>query len=353
MKQQQQLDFDRGSQLALLRDAQLPARTAKDGRGVSAAVQKAVLRVIDDHGRGSEAWIGYETIAAESSHGVRTVKRAVEALIAASLLIAQPRRCPAGVVVNHYRIVWSELALLRRTRDQAPPAPAQHGAPAIGHVPAAVPLASPVTRVAFGNQAGRTSGATSIDEPAERSPGGDFAPERSATRTDRSATRTDRSATMAHKAPGSASEAPPPPTPAVSVGGEWAAAAAKFRGRIGQIDRLAEDARAAGETAEQFADRVAAALAIAEANRTKFASAVGAAVYFLRCGAWPVDNLAEASAAEAAAAKRKALAESRAIEAKINAIVIEGRRRKVGDDKIREVLLRSVPREFLAAAGWA
>ena len=345
---QQQLDFDRGSQLALLRDAVLPSRTAKDGRGVSAAAQRAVLRVIDDHGRGHEAWLGFETIALESSHGVRTVKRAVEVLAAASLLIVQPRRCPAGVVCNHYRIVWSELALLRRpARENDTPAPVRLGAPTSGHE-SAVRLASPVTQAALGNQAER--GSVAVDERPERVSGAVCAPERSATITDRSATITDRSATMARKAPGSAPEAPPPPTPATS---EWAAAAAKFRGRIGQIDRLAEDARAAGESAAAFAGRVAAAIATAEANASKLASVTGAAVYFLRCGAWPVDDLVDPTAANAAAAKRRATDERQTWSSKIMGIVRDGRRRKVADEKIREVLARSVPREFLVAEGWA
>jgi len=113
---QQTFDFGRGDQLGLLDAARIPSRRVGTAR-VSAAAMRHVLRVIDSHGRGREAWPGLQTIARETSLGVRTVKRAVAALADMSLLVITKRRPATGLVpVNHYRIVWSELALLVPTR---------------------------------------------------------------------------------------------------------------------------------------------------------------------------------------------------------------------------------------------
>jgi hypothetical protein len=89
--------------------------TSKNGP-VSMTTAKLVLMVIDRHGRGREAWLSYDTLAAEVGRSARTVKRAVEALEAISVLAVTFKRSPSGAVCNHYRIVWNELALLRRTR---------------------------------------------------------------------------------------------------------------------------------------------------------------------------------------------------------------------------------------------
>lgn len=114
---QQTFDFARGDQLGLLDSACIEGRIVGTAR-VSAAAMRHVLRVIDSHGRGREAWPSVNTIARETSLGARTVKRAIAALAAMSLLVITKRR-PAtgtGAPVNHYRIVWSELALLVPTR---------------------------------------------------------------------------------------------------------------------------------------------------------------------------------------------------------------------------------------------
>ncbi len=104
-------EWERGTQLALLRDVRLP-RVA----GVSQVTLKAVLRSIDDHARrGGDCWATQETVAREIGvSNVRTVKRAIAALLAASLITCERRKVPGGhrLTVNHYRIVWTELALL-------------------------------------------------------------------------------------------------------------------------------------------------------------------------------------------------------------------------------------------------
>src|SRR5690606_27192467 len=43
---------------------------------------------------------------------LRHTKRAIELLLAQSLLTCERRRNASGIVTNHYRIVWSELSLL-------------------------------------------------------------------------------------------------------------------------------------------------------------------------------------------------------------------------------------------------
>lgn len=101
---QQSFDFDRAEQLGMIERWQ-PPRVP----GVSTAALKAVLRGIDSYGRGREAWPSEATLARDSGLGLRTVKRAVKGLHALSLVIVS-RRGPH--TVNHYRIVWTELALL-------------------------------------------------------------------------------------------------------------------------------------------------------------------------------------------------------------------------------------------------
>ncbi len=115
-------DWQRGEQLALLRDVRL-MRVA----GVSQVTLKAVLRSIDDHARrGGECWATQETLQAEiGASNVRTVKRAIAALLAASLITCERRKIPGAqrLTVNHYRIVWNELALLRDRPAEAISAP--------------------------------------------------------------------------------------------------------------------------------------------------------------------------------------------------------------------------------------
>jgi hypothetical protein len=129
---QQKLDFDRAAQLALLRDVRLPPSVGSGKGRVSAASLKAVLRAIDDFGRGREAYPSVQTIALVAGLGARTVKRAIHALQHdLGLLIVERRKATYDAVVNHYRIVWSELAV-RCLRDEpgaaAAPGSADQGA---------------------------------------------------------------------------------------------------------------------------------------------------------------------------------------------------------------------------------
>jgi hypothetical protein len=100
---QTEFDWTRADQLGMVERWTPPSVP-----GVSAAAMKSVLRSIDSYGRGSEAWPSEATLARDCGLGVRTVKRAIKALGVLSLLIVE-RRGPH--TVNHYRIVWTELAL--------------------------------------------------------------------------------------------------------------------------------------------------------------------------------------------------------------------------------------------------
>lgn len=110
MEAQQRFDFDRAEQLGLLEQAVLPKRP-----GVSQAACKAVLKAIDNYGRGREAWPSCDTLAVNTGLSVRTVKRALRVLTELSLIVVDRR----GVLtLNHYRIVWSELAILTKPKHE-------------------------------------------------------------------------------------------------------------------------------------------------------------------------------------------------------------------------------------------
>jgi hypothetical protein len=105
--QQLKINLDRGFQLGLLRDVQLPM------------LPKAVLRVIDDSG--SECFKCQDTIAGEVGVKRReTVGRAIAELTRLSLITVDLKKSRYGKVTNHYRVVWNELELLvARQRNQS------------------------------------------------------------------------------------------------------------------------------------------------------------------------------------------------------------------------------------------
>jgi len=106
---QQQFDFTRADQLGCLEAAKIAGAA-----GVSAVALKSVLKAIDGYGRGREAWPSYESIATSAGVSARTAKRAVKELVRRSLLCVERR---GSATLNHYRIVWSELALLSAERS--------------------------------------------------------------------------------------------------------------------------------------------------------------------------------------------------------------------------------------------
>lgn len=340
MERQQQFAWERGSQLACLREAVVPWGTTHDGSRCSPAALKSVLRVIDDHGGGREAWLGYETIAREAGISTRTAKRCVEVLVASSLLIVATRRSAAGVVCNHYRIVWNELDLLRPSRIQR-----------------VAPLTAPVPSPAAKPELSRDTSFASVEACTVPSGNENRPPGRSATHSERSAMVTERSAMVTpaechhgtQSAPRSAFEAPPPPTPAFAS--EWAAAAAKFRGRIGQIDSLAAIAQSRGESPTEWQQNVEFALRVAQANAARLSKPMGAVVYYLRTGTWPVDVVSPEQRAmvdqKRTEATRRQLTEQAVFE-----LVKTARRQGADDDTVLKELRAKFSPELLAEMGW-
>lgn len=107
---QRTLDFSRGEKLWMLRAAVLPAFRCRSGRRVSAAVQRAVLRVMDDHARTNRSCIlTEETIARESGYTKGTVVLAVQALETQCLLGKRKRSTQKGRAANEYTIRWENL----------------------------------------------------------------------------------------------------------------------------------------------------------------------------------------------------------------------------------------------------
>lgn len=108
-QQQKQFDWPRAQQRAALNGCRLPEMYVEKKR-VSEGMAMGVLRAIDSFGR--ECWAAVKTIAARSGYQQRHVARAIKALVALSLITRERKLNPAGVVTNHYRLVWSEIALL-------------------------------------------------------------------------------------------------------------------------------------------------------------------------------------------------------------------------------------------------
>ena len=114
MKQQDIFtDLPRGEQLNLLRKLKLPAHVHKSGK-VSGAVQKAVLRAIDDHEGRHACYASQATLADEIGRGVRTVARAIAGLIALDLITVER---PHRMAPNHHRIAWNSVKQLVAQRS--------------------------------------------------------------------------------------------------------------------------------------------------------------------------------------------------------------------------------------------
>ena len=131
---QRELDFERGAQLRLLR-APLPDSVeiveGKASRCVLASTMRSVLKEIDDFARDGLCWASAKTIAENLNFNERTVRRATRALESLSL-ICKTRKwsATAGRVLNHYNIVWSELAVREarfKQQDQTDPVTRPNG----------------------------------------------------------------------------------------------------------------------------------------------------------------------------------------------------------------------------------
>jgi hypothetical protein len=110
---QQEFNWPRARQLSTLRDCRIPNGHSADGKVVSSKILKAVLIAIDQFaGQERECFAAIRTISENTGYSPRHTNRAIACLEAFSLITKEQRKNVFGLVTNHYRIVWSELALL-------------------------------------------------------------------------------------------------------------------------------------------------------------------------------------------------------------------------------------------------
>lgn len=143
-------------------------------------------------------------------------------------------------------------------------------------------------------------------------------------------------------------------------GGGWDLICQEWRSRISQIQQIAAEARAAGETAGDFLARLQAAweIAVHPANKDRVRKPAGAVVHWLRQGAWPVDGMVDPSnqssvqSATAASTKRMAEAEWSQRQAMLTQLVKAGRQQGRTDEEIKAAMLRRVSAEDVVRFGW-
>ena len=254
---QLEIDWDRGRQLALLRDCKLPdSLLSHDNRRVSKATAKLLLHLIDHHARGRTCFVSVETLAELAGRAPRTVIRATQALEALSVLIVQTdgrRRC------NRYTIVWSELALL--CQSNTPPAGDQR-------------------------------------QSSRPYPECHLAPESSDTRAESSDTRAESSDTRAESSDTGvtltafrSAKEPPPPSPhrpncAPTVTWEEAAAELAALG-VEHVEGALSNCRRRGLSPGALLDACRTGIA----NCSRFGSLPAAVVTWCRVGAWPAPHV--------------------------------------------------------------
>jgi biotin operon repressor len=132
---QLQIDFQQLDRAAWIDNAAIPVGVSHDGTKVMPDKLKAVLHKINNRmGKNAEAWPSQKRIADEIGCSEPTVVRAIQALQDLSLLIVQLKNLPGKrTVVNHYRIVWSELLLLDSNRRRAFLATVSHDQSIVAH----------------------------------------------------------------------------------------------------------------------------------------------------------------------------------------------------------------------------
>ena len=118
---QLQMDWDRYQRDGWIENALIGDGKSNKGETVSADKLKSMLLKLNSHmGGNAECFPSQSLLAAKMSVSVKTIERATEALQNKSLLIVQLKNRPgARRVVNHYRIIWSELLLLDPDRARA------------------------------------------------------------------------------------------------------------------------------------------------------------------------------------------------------------------------------------------
>ena len=118
---QLQMDWDRYQREGWIANAAMPDGVANDGTVVRADKLASLLFHLNGHlGDNGEAFPSQDLLAQKMKVSTKTVGRAAEALQNMSLLIVQLKNRPGFKrVINHYRIVWSELLLLDPDRRRA------------------------------------------------------------------------------------------------------------------------------------------------------------------------------------------------------------------------------------------
>lgn len=292
---------------------------------------KAVLRAIDDFGRGRTAWAGRERLAASAGVSVRLVSRAVNAL-ELSLLVAVQRSQASGETsrktLNRYTLHWPRLAML---------------------CPVENAVENPANNLLISDWSRGDQSATVTDQCA--------------TVTYQSATVTDQVATGGILT-GLKAQEEPPPTGAIRFEGpppspkSWEAAAECLL-REGIGGKAAARIVAAWKRTKRGSPRDLV-IAIGDAlaairhpgNAAKFERPQGALVYRLEFDRWPVEDVIDPKAEAEREAARKAKERRVAMEGILQDVVKAGRRQGKSDEEIKSVLRERMSEEFLVSQGW-
>lgn len=274
-RQQLTLDFDRGAQLRMLQECQLPTLTGKDGRSVARNTAKLVLHIIDHHGRGRTAFLTHDRLATQTNCSRRTTIRVIQALERASLLCVQRdghRNC------NRYTIVWSELGLLCPAPTSAR-AGTRHASESSPNRPTCPAPTS--ARAGTCHPSTDTRTRTVIERSATTAPQKICDTNRG--QSDTIAGQSDTRVTLTVL---EAQEEPPPPTPVVNP---WQSAAAELDSLgVERIEETLQTARRRGVEAADVLDDAKTA----RYNSRRFQSVPRALVARLKTGYWPVEGIA-------------------------------------------------------------
>lgn len=322
MPSQQQIDFSRAEQLAILRDCQLPK-----GLGVAPSTLKLVLKIMDDYGRGRESFMAIPRLARDCNVGEKQVGRAIAILKERSLLLVELKKSELGTVVNHYRIVWSELMLLRkeRTTRSEPSGSDRTFQPdrkdicdrAIGH---------------FGGSDGTFRADRKVICEGQGHPIGEKIERINASKRTLNASNRE-SAVVIERIE-------------VSEERQWDHLCDELQAE-GLASSVAREARLQGMPLKQLD----AILCDYRANRTRLLGA-GALAHRIREGVWPVPGII--SAAEKIRQEDEHLAKrlQQMRDVRFKEIVQTGRRNKLDATTIREQLLAELPADFIKQKNW-
>ncbi len=318
---------------------------------VSAEVMRAVLLAVyaipgESGGTaGSACWAGQRAIAAWAGRRLRaeiaedTARRALRALEDLQVLVsyrARPRGAKSRATLNHYVIVWGEIAGLSQ-QGVTKPSPTK---------------ATPASKPGQAEDLGRVGmDAGPVNCPVDRS---NCPVDRSNCPVDRSNCPVDPATrsiparapdflipTGSRELTSSASQSFPE---------DWEAVAAELRWvGINTATQRAAECRARGWTAGQALAEIRRLWRIAQGNARRFRSGPAAALgWRLKTGDWPCD--VDESAAERPAGQVPA---ERLHGGRLYAIVTAGRRERLDDTAIRGRLVAAgLPQEFLETEGW-